>query len=201
MQFFDRAYEGTPLWEIGRPQPEMVRLEEEGAMVGRVVDVGCGTGETTLYLARRGHPVWGIDISPNAIHRAEAKASERGIATTFRVASALDLDHLGATFDTAVDSGLFHVFLDAHRPLYADNVRKRLVPGGRLFLLCFSEEELTDWGGPRRVTQAEIRATFRIGWTVRWIRPSHFEVTVPGVTGKAWLAELRRTPDTSDSVR
>jgi cyclopropane fatty-acyl-phospholipid synthase-like methyltransferase len=145
--------------------------------------------------------VWGLDISPNAIHRAEAKASERGIAATFRVESALELDNLGATFDTAVDSGLFHVFLDSHRPLYADNVRKLLAPGGRLFLLCFSEEEPTDWGGPRRVTQAEIRATFRVGWSVRWIRPSRFEVTVPGVTGKAWLAELHRTPDTSDSVR
>jgi SAM-dependent methyltransferase len=193
MHFFDRAYEGNPLWEIGRPQPEFVRLEKEGAIVGRVVDVGCGTGETALYLADRGHPVWGFDISANAIRRAEAKATERGTNVTFRVASALDLDNFGATFDTAVDCGLFHVFLDPHRPLYAENVRKLLVPGGRLFLLCFCEEEPTEWGGPRRVTQGEIRETFRVGWSFRSIRPSRFEVTVPDVVGKAWLAELHRT--------
>lgn len=194
MHFFDRAYEGHPLWEIGRPQPEVVRLEEEGAIVGRVVDVGCGSGENAMYLAGRGHPVWGFDISSNAIHQAEAKAKERGVAVTYRVASALALDDFGVTFDTAVDSGLFHVFLDPHRPLYAENVRKLLVPGGRLLLLCFSEEEPTDWGGPRRVSQEEIRATFRSGWSIRWIRPARYEVTIPGVVGRSWLAELRRVP-------
>jgi len=201
MHFFDRAYEGSPLWEIGRPQPEFVRLEEEGSIVGRVVDVGCGTGETALYLAGRGHEVVGLDISANAVRRAQAKSHERGIAVAFRVANALALSDVAATFDTAVDCGLFHVFLDEHRPLYADNVRKLLVPGGRLFILCFSEEEPTGWGGPRRVRPAEIRETFRVGWSIRSIRPARFEVTVPGVSGKAWLAELRRTPDARGPAR
>jgi len=198
MEFFDRAYEGSPLWETGRPQPEFVRLEEEGEIVGRVLDVGCGTGETAIYLARRGHPVWGIDFAPNAIRKAKQKANERGVNVRFQEASALSLGDLGATFDTAIDSGLFHVFLDAHRPVYAENVRKVLVPGGRLYLLSFCEEEPTDWGGPRRVTQSEIREAFHDGWNVRSIRPARFEVTIPGVKGRAWLAELRRTPDAAD---
>jgi len=197
MHFFDRAYEGDPLWETGRPQPAFVRLEEEGSIVGRVVDVGCGTGETALYLAGRGHPVWGLDISPNAIRRAEAKARERGREATFRVANLLDLADLGAQFETAVDCGLFHVFLDAHRPRYVENVGRLLVPNGRLFLLCFSEEEPTDWGGPRRVTRAEIRDAFGLGWSVESIRPSRYEVTLPGVEGRAWLAEITRRPGTA----
>jgi len=197
MDFFNRAYEGRPLWETDRPQPEFVRLEEDGAIVGRVLDVGCGTGETAIFLARRGHVVWGIDFAENAIRRAERKAEERGVAVTFRVESALALDRLGATFDTVVDCGLFHVFLDPHRPLYAENLAKTLVPGGRLFLLCFSEEEPADWGGPRRVSQAEIRAVFRAGWRVRWIRPARYEVTLPGVQGRAWLAEIDRTSETA----
>lgn len=202
MQFFDRAYEGTPLWETGRPQPEFVRLEERGAVVGRVLDLGCGTGEVALYLASRGHPVWGVDFAPNAIRRARAKARERGLSVEFRVASALALDGLGVTFDTVVDCGLFHVFLDEHRRVYAENVRKVLVPGGRLFLLCFSEEEPTDWGGPRRVTRTELRETFRDGWQVRSIQPARFEVTTPGVKGHAWLAELRSAPaDTKPAPR
>jgi cyclopropane fatty-acyl-phospholipid synthase-like methyltransferase len=193
MRFFDRAYEGLPLWEIGRPQPEFVRLEEAGAIRGRVLDLGCGTGELALFLASRGHPVWGVDFSPNAIRRATTKAAERGIELEFRVASALALDRLGATFDTALDCGLFHVFLDEHRRQYAENVRQVLAPAGTLFLLCFSEEEPTDWGGPRRVTQAEIRETFADGWEVRSIQPGNFEVRTPEVQGRAWLAELRVT--------
>ncbi|HLM69857.1 MAG TPA: class I SAM-dependent methyltransferase [Thermoplasmata archaeon] len=192
MEFFDRAYEGLPLWEIGRPQPEFVRLEEGGAIVGRVIDLGCGTGETAIYLAGQGHPVWGIDFSENAIQRAARKAVERSTPVTFRVANALALSHLGVTFDTAVDSGLFHVFLDPHRRVYAENVRKVLSPGGRLLLLCFSEEEPADWGGPRRVRQGETREAFREGWEVRSIRPARFEVRIPEVEGKAWLAELSR---------
>jgi len=195
MEFFNRAYEGRPLWETDRPQPEFVRLEQEGAITGRVLDVGCGTGETAIFLAHRGHVVWGIDFAENAIRKAERKAVERGVPVTFRVASALDLAHLGATFDTAVDCGLFHVFLDVHRPVYAANLAKVVVPGGRLFLLSFSEQEPTDWGGPRRVTQAEIRETFRSGWEVRSIRAARYEVTTPGVEGRAWLAEVVRTDD------
>lgn len=201
MQFFDRAYEGTPLWEIGRPQPEFVRLEERGALVGRILDLGCGTGELALYLANRGHRVWGVDFAPNAIRRARAKAAERGISVEFRVASALALGSLGATFGTVVDCGLFHVFLDEHRQTYADNVRSVLAPGGTLYLLCFSEDEPTDWGGPRRVSQAELRETFHEGWEVRSIRPGHYEVTTPGVTGRAWLAELRTAGKTERAGR
>ncbi|HLA47035.1 MAG TPA: class I SAM-dependent methyltransferase, partial [Thermoplasmata archaeon] len=51
MGFFNAAYAGTPPWDIGRPQPEFVRLEEAGAIKGRVLDVGCGTGENALFLA------------------------------------------------------------------------------------------------------------------------------------------------------
>jgi SAM-dependent methyltransferase len=46
--FFDAAYHGTPPWEIGRPQPALAELAEAGALRGRVLDVGCGTGEHAL---------------------------------------------------------------------------------------------------------------------------------------------------------
>ncbi len=59
---FNHAYGGTPPWDISRPQAECVRLEESGEIRGSVLDVGCGTGEHVLYLARRGHEAWGIDV-------------------------------------------------------------------------------------------------------------------------------------------
>ncbi|MGI0070631.1 MAG: class I SAM-dependent methyltransferase [Thermoplasmata archaeon] len=192
MHFFDEAYRGTPPWEIGRPQPAVIRLEEAGEIQGRVLDVGCGTGENALYLANRGHEVWGVDFAPTAIERARGKALSRARPVEFRVASALELARLGERFDTIADCGLFHTLLDPHRPVYAENVRASLVPGGRLFLLCFSEEEPTDWGGPRRVSQEEIRATFRDGWEVQAIQKERFETRIPEVRGRAWLAKLRR---------
>lgn len=192
MQFFDRAYEGDPPWELGRPQPEFVALEAAGEIRGRVLDVGCGTGENALYYALRGHPAWGIDFAPNAIRRAREKGAARGSSAHFEVASALELDGLHTTFDTVTDCGMFHTFLDEHRPVYARSAASVLPPGGRCFILCFSEEEPTDWGGPRRVTQAELRATFTEGWAFRWIRPARFETNFAGVTGRAWMAALER---------
>ncbi len=192
MHFFDRAYEGVPPWDIGRPQPEFVRLCERGEIVGRVLDVGCGTGENAIHFAANGHPTWGIDFAPKAIRRAQAKVAGRDLAITFRVGDALHLQALGERFDTITDCGLFHTLSDAERPIYASSVRSALRAGGRLFVLCFSNEEPADWGGPRRVTREELRSAFRDGWKVRSIDPARFAVKDPGTEGKAWRARADR---------
>jgi cyclopropane fatty-acyl-phospholipid synthase-like methyltransferase len=192
MQFFNQEYLGLPLWEIGRPQPAFVRLEEEGRIVGRVLDVGCGTGENALFFAERGHDTWGVDFAANAIRRARAKASARGVSVTFREANALELAELGEEFDTVTDCGLFHTLLDHHRPMYAASLGSVLRPGGRLLLLCFSEDEPTDWGGPRRVSREELERSFRQGWKLAWVRRDRFQVRLPHVEGRAWLASFVR---------
>src|SRR5881397_1035587 len=82
---FNEMYQGTPPWDIGRPQPVIVRLAEEGAIRGEVLDVGCGTGENALFLASRGLRVVGLDGAPRAIEKAEAKAQKRGARIEFVV--------------------------------------------------------------------------------------------------------------------
>jgi 2-polyprenyl-3-methyl-5-hydroxy-6-metoxy-1,4-benzoquinol methylase len=113
---WDDSYSGSPPpWDIGRPQPAFVRLAEAGALRGALLDAGCGTGEHTILAALHGAHALGIDVSPRAIEIARRKAAERGIATRFQVLDAHHLDTLGESFDTVVDSGLFHVFDDAAR--------------------------------------------------------------------------------------
>jgi len=191
MGFFDAMYEGTPPWDIGRPQREFVRLEAAGELKGSVLDIGCGTGENALFLAGRGHEVWGIDFAPTAIEKAKAKAKQRGLKATFRVADALQLQKLGRTFDAVIDSGLFHTFDDGDRSRFPRSLASVLPPGGRYLMMCFSEREPGDWG-PRRVTQAEIRETFTKGWEIESIRPSKFEAIVEGGGAEAWLARIAR---------
>lgn len=190
MDFFDKVYRSTPPpWDIGRPQPAIIGLEESGRIAGKVLDVGCGTGENALFLAGRGHETWGVDFAPTAIDRAREKSRERGVPVRFEVQNALELADLPERFDTAIDSGLFHTFLDPHRPIYAGQLRAVLRPGGRCYLMCFSEKE-PNWGGPRRVTREEIRATFSDPWTVVSIDPATFATTDPSISGHAWLATL-----------
>jgi cyclopropane fatty-acyl-phospholipid synthase-like methyltransferase len=185
---FESAYHGTPPWDIGRPQPAVVRLAETGQITGSVLDVGCGTGENILFLAARGFDTVGIDGAPTAIRKARAKAKARGLNVRFEIADALDLS-LTETFDTAIDSGLFHVFSDEDRPRFADSLARVVRPGGTYFLMCFSEREPGDWG-PRRVTQAEIRSVFHAGWRVIAIEPSAFSTN--GGAAQAWLASIAR---------
>lgn len=186
---FDSSYLGTPPWDIGRPQPQIVQLAEAGKITGRVLDVGCGTGENALFLAERGLEVVGIDGAPRAIRKAESKAHARGLKLVFEVGDALDLPIPQSLFDTVIDSGLFHVFPDEDRPRLRDSLARVLRLGGTYFMMCFSERQPGDWG-PRRVTQAEIRSAFADGWTVELIQPSHFAVN--GGAAEAWLARIRR---------
>jgi SAM-dependent methyltransferase len=210
MNAWDEAYlrEIGPPWEIGRPQPEFVRLAESGDIVGRVIDVGCGTGENALMLAARGHEVVGVDVSRAAIERAARKAEARRILADFIVGDALELADLVATtraFDTAIDSGVFHTFADQDRDAYVRAVASAVKPGGRLFLMAFSEHE-PGWGGPRRVTQDELREWFSTerGWRIETIdavrfavREDHPWLREQGSAGgaKAWLARMERTAD------
>ncbi len=119
---FNSIYQGDAPWDLSRPQKEFVRLEEAGEIVGSVLDVGCGTGENALFLSARGHEVWGIDFTSNAIKKARDKATERNPNVTFLTRNVLDLHALGRVFDTVIDSGLFHVFSDEERPLFVTSL-------------------------------------------------------------------------------
>jgi SAM-dependent methyltransferase len=188
---FDDLYTGIPLWDVGRAQEEFVALADRGQIVPPVLDVGCGTGENILEMAERGFEAAGIDAAPRAIGKAIDKARERGLDVRFLVADALALATLGRRFRTVIDSGLFHVFDDEERAVFAASVADVLEPGGRYHLLCFSEHVPGEWG-PRRVTQDEIRRTFDRGWRIAEIVETRFETTLPDGAVRAWRATIER---------
>jgi cyclopropane fatty-acyl-phospholipid synthase-like methyltransferase len=192
---WDAAYEAgsRPPWDIGRPQPAFVRLADAGLLSGRVLDAGCGSGEHVLLAAARGADAVGVDISPRAIGQARRKADERGLTVRFEVADALSLGELGLTFDTVIDSGLFHVFDDADRARYVTSLASVLPPGGTCYLMCFSDRQPGAFG-PRRVRQEELRTAFSDGWAVTAIAAEAFEVNPEfgAPTAQAWLATIRR---------
>jgi SAM-dependent methyltransferase len=177
-------YAGTPPWDIGRPQPAFLGLAEAGALISPVLDVGCGTGEHVLMASALGPEATGVGTSPTAIAKAERKASERGLTATFHVQDALELGSLGEEFGTVLDCGLFHIFSDEDRPRYVESLSAVTRTGARYHMLCFSDRQPGDWG-PRRVSRAEIRATFIRGWRVESIEPARIEMTIsPDLRGR-----------------
>ena len=189
---FNEAYRGTPPWDIGEPQPEFIRLVEVGWIRGKVLDVGCGTGENALYFASKGLDAWGADAAPRAIARGMEKAEARGLKVHFTTADALHLGSLRTTFDAVTDSGLFHVFDDEQRPQYRASLEKVLPPGGRLSILAFSDQE-PEWGGPRRLREEEFRETFEPTFRIIELRRTRFKTTRAAEGAHAWLARLERT--------
>jgi cyclopropane fatty-acyl-phospholipid synthase-like methyltransferase len=194
---WDDAYTGGRApWDIGRPQPAIVRVAGDGDLNGRVLDVGCGSGEHALLAATIGLQVTGVDVSQVAVERARAKARQRGLIAEFLVGDVLDLpsvDRLDAPFDTVIDVGCFHTFANADRPLYARSLAAVVEPGGVVHLMCFSElTPGTD--GPRRVTEGELRATFSGDWRVQRVTAESFSVTSAwsGPEPSAWLARIIR---------
>ena len=120
------------------------------------------------------------------------KARERTLPSAgFLVVDVFGVGGLGRRFASALDCGLFHVLDDHERPVYAASLHDALEPGGVLHLLCFSDGEPPGWG-PRRVTEAELRATFATGWRVLDIVPAVFETTLDAGDVRAWRASLSR---------
>jgi len=189
---FDASYAGTPPWDIGRPQPAFLALAEADAIRGRVLDVGCGTGEHALMAAAMGLEATGIDSAPAAIALAEAKARDRGLIARFPIHDALQLAFLDEQFDTVLDCGLFHVLDDDDRRAFVESLRSVIQPGARYFMLCFSDRQPGSFG-PRRITQAEIRASFDKGWQIDSIEPAKLDTRMGpnGILG--WLACITRT--------
>jgi SAM-dependent methyltransferase len=187
-------YDGPAPWDIGEPQPAIVRAASDGRFAGAVLDAGCGTGENALHIASLGLPVVGVDVAETALAMARQKAEARGLAVAFVAADAFHLEQLGRTFQTVLDCGLFHTFDVEERERYAASLASVTAPGGTLHVLCFSDDGPDT--GPHPVSQDGLRAAFKPGggWRVESIEAErirtrfHDEQGAPG-----WFATITRT--------
>jgi SAM-dependent methyltransferase len=193
---FEEFYAGPAPWDVRQPQGPYATLA--GLVTSPVLDVGCGTGEHALFFAARGLRVTGIDFVEEAILRARRKAVERGLSVEFVVKDVLTLGDCGERFASVIDCGLFHCLSDPDRRRYVQELARLVEPGGRLFLMCFSDAE-PGAEGPRRVSRRELFETFANDWEVECIYQSRAELN-PEFTGikfsdggpKMWFTIIRR---------
>lgn len=193
-QPWDASYRDGPApWDIGRPQPEIVRIASNGGFTGSVLDAGCGTGENALHVAALGLAVLGVDVAETALQVARAKADERGIEARFEAADALRLQSLKRTFNTVLDCGLFHSFDTAERVGYVMSLASVTLRDATLYVLCFSNEGFGI--GPHPVSEKELRSAFDPdrGWKIASLDPARIETRIHENDASGWLATVKRT--------
>ena len=185
------SYESIAPWDVSKPQAEIKWLEEKGEISSNVLDVGCGTGQNALFLAEKGYTVTGIDIAPDTLKIAKERALKRNINVNFHIYDLFDLKNYSKSFNTIIDSSIFHMFSDKLRKSYENNIRSVLNDNGTYHMLVFSDKE-PDGYGPRRIKKEEIRSTFNVRWDIYRIKEAKIGINILKGWSWAWLASLKK---------
>ena len=170
--FFWAAYlVGFTPWDSGVPPPELVAVVEgpERLLPQKALDLGCGTGTNSIYMARHGWDVTGIDFVPRAVHTAKRKAAEAQVSPRLIVGDVTRLTELGIGTDYSLllDLGCFHSIPDAGRDAYVRGVTALALAGATLLLFGFVRgDRRTSPIGPRGLAPAEVAQRFAGGWDV-----------------------------------
>ena len=169
---WDKIYRENPLkslpWELGRPRPILVELvEKKRIQKGKALDICCGAGTNTVYLAEKGFEVTGIDISSKAIEYAKRKAKQANVKIDFKVQNFLDLPFGDEKFDFVFDMGCFHHVEIEDRPKFIKGVHRVLKNGGNYLLTCFSYKNGPAWN---HFTRKQIKDLFSSLFEIKEIR-------------------------------
>jgi 2-polyprenyl-3-methyl-5-hydroxy-6-metoxy-1,4-benzoquinol methylase len=161
---------GITPWE-GHPISTHLRDLVEGVpgsaalTPGSALDVGCGTGDTSIYLAQHGWRVTGVDFVPKAIRKARSKAQAAGVTIDFkqRDVTRISANGIGTGFGLITDNGCLHGMSDDDRASYVREVTAVAAPEARLLIVAFIPHGSRGVAG---VDKDEIERRFSSAWTL-----------------------------------
>lgn len=144
-------------WNIETPPDVLESLvESRNVKPCKTIDLGCGTGNYSIYLASLGFEVTGVDNSSTAIKIAQQNAKKKGVKCDFFVANVLgNLNEAKSSFDFAYDWGLLHHIFPEQRRIYVKNVYQILTPKGKFLSVCFSEKD-PEFGGSGKYRKTRL---------------------------------------------
>jgi cyclopropane fatty-acyl-phospholipid synthase-like methyltransferase len=138
---YDLIYRFVPVDLIFGPTSKIenfVELVIDGRIEpGSAITLGCGVGRETLYLAKKGFDVIGLDFSPTAIAHARRRAKAAGVDVRFIVDDLTNLQHVSGTFDLVTDFGALNDLSQDARDLYMKSVFPLTKHGGKYVMFCF----------------------------------------------------------------
>lgn len=149
--------EFNPFWKTDKPQREFLEAINSGwfAQTERIIDLGCGNGEVSRWLAEKGFKVLGVDYSRAAVENCRRLSATQPNAPAFEVADLCDPDlHLEPAHGL-IDRGCFHRIPEKFLPVFAENVARATIPGGHFLLLSgtFQRADFSHYRGARSEEQ------------------------------------------------
>jgi SAM-dependent methyltransferase len=168
-------------WDHALPPPElMATLADFPA--GRALDLGCGYGRATIYMAQAGWQVDGVDFVDLAVEEARRRATQAGVAgqICFHLGPVTDLHYLTGPYDLALDVGCMHNFDEAEMQAYRDELARLLRPGGLYLLFAHLRAEPIEYdddGRPRWLPEELLYASFELAFQLE--RVEHGQTQMP----------------------
>lgn len=190
---------GVVFWQRNAPPDDLVALVEGPSPLppGRALELGCGTGTDTTYLATHGWDVTAVDMVPKALATARRKASAAGVAPRFIEGDVTRLRDFGVGdgYDLVLDFGCFHTLPEDQRLSYVSGVSGAAAPGATFLLYGFKRppKAAPIHGG---LTAEEVQRRFcAAGWEVLNAEPASVETpSAPRAADRfeLWRYHLRR---------
>ncbi|MFQ5398381.1 MAG: class I SAM-dependent methyltransferase [Anaerolineae bacterium] len=193
----ERYKSGEIPWDDTLPPPEVIELVDE-LTPGRALDLGCGYGRASIYLAQQGWQVDGVDFVPEAIAEAAVRAKNASVADNihFHLSSVSKLHFLEGPYDLALDVGCLHGLAESERGPYRDGLRRLLAPGG-IYLLFIrlaeaGDEAAEEENGPPGVLETAVRALFADGFYLKRVTYGETQVENRSPWTSAWFHYIWR---------
>jgi SAM-dependent methyltransferase len=187
---------------VPHPDESLAQFIEEGLIhPGRAIDVGCGNGRNSIFLARHGFSVEAVDLSETAIEWARERAAQAGVVVSLTQASVFDLGLQAAEYDLVYDSGCFHHIPPHRRAQYVELIVGAIRPGGWLCLTCFRPEggsgysdaevyERRSLGGGLGYTEERLREVWSKGLRIHRLRQMNARDASSELFGESFLWAL-----------
>lgn len=191
---FKKRYEsGDTPWDIGKPDINLIQTVTTMAIGPcKALDIGCGTGDNSIWLSQKSFQVTGVDISELAIQKAIEKASKANVKCTFMAIDFLTNKIQGRPFGFAFDRGCFHSLKsDVERTIFAENVAAHLEKDGLWLSLIGNADENRHGPGPPQRTARDIVNAVEPSFEILSLVSGNFRSNRPNPP-KAWVCLMRK---------
>ncbi|MCK4564428.1 MAG: class I SAM-dependent methyltransferase [Verrucomicrobia bacterium] len=193
MDYEERYQTGNMPWDHGMPDGNLIAWVKRWPIGPcKVLDIGCGTGENSIWMARQGFAATGCDLSKTAVERAQAKAAAAEVKCTFMTADFLEDQLPGLPFGFVFDRGCLHcIDGEADRRRFAQNVADHLTEAGLWLSLIGNADEPEREVGPPQLTAAEVAAAVESRFEILSLEAGHFGSDQDNPP-RAWICLMRK---------